>query len=282
MCFAFGARDPALIPVNRSVSEVPSKPQVRPQARQVRQEAQQGDRFTSSQQVRGVAFEPYVAPDPAPGRFPPQPPPQASSPSTTDRIKQVSVILTPNTESQALQPHVTPPGACERVSAPHPPPQQPKAPQPRFPVAVLSFFDGIGTPLHALKTWSIRPVLAWSWEMDPEAVKVASSQHPEMVHRGDVFGRKPAEVLSAVTASVPKDTVLLVFAAPPCHDFSQFAGTRGTEGAKFTRFAAWLKEFSTSSRFRIVFLLENVVMSPSCQQECHLVRLRRFQLGCHV
>ena len=114
---------------------------------------------------------------------------------------------------------MAPPGASERVAAPHPPPPPPKSPQPRFPVAVLSFFDGIGTALHALKTWSTRPVLSWSWELDPEAVKVASSQHPEMIHHGDVFGRKPAEVLSAVTASVPRDTVLLVFAAPPCHDF---------------------------------------------------------------
>ncbi|CAE7027728.1 DD3-3 [Symbiodinium sp. CCMP2592] len=116
-----------------------------------------------------------------------------------------------------------------------------------------------------------RPVLSWSWELDPEAIKVASSQHPEMIHHGDVFGRKPQEVLAALSASVPKDTVVLLFAAPPCHDFSRIRsdppGTQGQKGSKFVRFAEWLKDFAKSSSFRVLFLVENVYMSASQQQE---------------
>ncbi|CAE7040700.1 ftsH [Symbiodinium sp. CCMP2592] len=153
-------------------------------------------------------------------------------------------------QPQASQPHVAPPGTGPQPLATPVPPQ---SQQPRFPVAVLSFFDGIATALHAIKSWAIRPVLSWSWELDPDAIKVASSQHPEMIHHGDVFGRKPHDVLAALSASVPKDTVVLVFAAPPCHDFSRIRsdppGTHGHEGSK------------------VLFLVENVHMSASQQRE---------------
>ncbi|CAE7632255.1 unnamed protein product [Symbiodinium sp. CCMP2592] len=92
-----------------------------------------------------------------------------------------------------------------------------------------------------------------------------------MIHHGDVFGRKPQEVLAALSASVPKDAVLLVFAAPPCHDFSRIRsdppGTQGPEGSKFVRFARWLKEFAQTSSFRVLFLVENVQMAASQQTE---------------
>ena len=153
--------------------------------------------------------------------------------------------------------------------------------QARFPVAVLTFFDGIATALHALKTLQVRPVLSWAWELDPGAIKVASSQHPEVIHHGDVFGRSPQDVLAAVSASVPKDTVLLVFAAPPCHDFSRIRsnppGSSGKEGAKFDQFAVWLSEFKQASPFRVVFLVENVVMPLSMQQRFdNMLQCRSF------
>ena len=46
---------------------------------------------------------------------------------------------------------------------------------------------------------------------------------------------------------LPRDTVILLFSAPLCHDFSPIRktppGTSGTEGAKFSWFATWLKTF---------------------------------------
>ena len=189
------------------------------------------------------------------------------------------MVLKPNPAASASQPPPAPP--VLRVAGPTAPPPSPQpdtgrpppsqAVQARFPVAVLSFFDGIATALHALKTLQVRPVLSWAWELDPEAIKVASSQHPEVVHHGDVFGRSPKDVLAAVSASVPKDTVLLLFAAPPCHDFSRIRsnppGSSGKEGAKFDQFAVWLSEFRQASPFRVVFLVENVVMPLSMQQQ---------------
>ena len=226
-------------------------------------------------------FEPRVAPRPlqTPSQPPPQRPPPTRQPAVSPLTARTPVVLKPNPAASASQPPPAPP--LQRVAGPTGPPPSPpadtgrpppaQAVQARFPVAVLSFFDGIATALHALKTLQVRPVLSWAWELDPEAIKVASSQHPEVVHHGDVFGRSPKDVLAAVSASVPKDTVLLLFAAPPCHDFSRIRsnppGSSGKEGAKFDQFASWLSEFRQASPFRVVFLVENVVMPLSMQQK---------------
>ena len=92
------------------------------------------------------------------------------------------------------------------------PPTQPVQPRvPRFSVAVLSFFDGIATTLLAVKSWRVQPVIVWAWELDPSAIQVASSQHAELVHQDDAFAKSPADVLTALSSVLRKDTVILLF-----------------------------------------------------------------------
>ncbi|CAE7265094.1 DNMT3A [Symbiodinium sp. CCMP2592] len=289
----------SLIPGNRLGPQVPSRCSSQVQTarsqfapRRVGEGTQHQASTSDPSAASPQAKPPFPPPPPAPGRS------RGTGAGDSSTQSRTPVVLTPNSSTQASMSHVTPPkqvpqyasqprvapqpDTAQQALQPHVAPpnthsQPPASPaplptqQPRFPVAVLSFFDGIATALHAVKSWAIRPVLSWSWELDPEAIKVASSQHPEMIHHGDVFGRKPHEVLAALSASVPKDTVVLLFAAPPCHDFSRIRsdppGTQGHEGSKFTKFAAWLLEFVQSSSFRVLFLVENVHMSASQQQE---------------
>ena len=148
---------------------------------------------------------------------------------------------------------------------------------------VLSFFDGIATAVVALKPWGMQTLLVWAWELDPAAIQVASAQHPELVNNGDAFAETPAEGLQALSQVLPKDTAILLCSAPTCHDFSPIRktppGTKGVEGAKFAKFATWLKTFLSLSPFK-----ENVQMSASLQSELDgavrkILSLQRVEVG---
>ena len=97
------------------------------------------------------------------------------------------------------------------------------------------------------------------------------SRHAEVVQKGDALTTDPAGVIEALRTQCQKDTFVLVACAPPCPDFSQIKGslslgTAGPEGRKFVDWIhKWWKPFSSSCKFEVGFLVENVTMSQQVQ-----------------
>ena len=158
-----------------------------------------------------------------------------------------------------------------------------KAPAQRKPVALLSFFDGISSAHQSLLDIGVRPVLSWAWELDPACQQVVKSRHPEVVQKGDALTTDPAGVIEALRTQCQKDTFVLVACAPPCPDFSQIKGslslgTAGPEGRKFVDWIhKWWKPFSSSCKFELGFLVENVTMSQQVQTSLDdLLQTRSF------
>ena len=126
-------------------------------------------------------------------------------------------------------------------------------------------------------------MLSWAWELDPACQQVVKSRHPEVVQKGDALTTDPAGVVEALRTQCQKDTFVLVTCAPPCPDFSQIKGslslgTAGPEGRKFVDWIhKWWKPFSSSCKFELGFLVENVTMSQQVQTSLdNLLQTRSF------
>ena len=111
-----------------------------------------------------------------------------------------------------------------QTSAVHPfPPLPPGLPQPTQPkqeftslrpVALVSFFDGIGVAAQAVATLQVKPVLYFSFEVDPACQRCCTSQHATVEHQGDALSADPGRLAEILKARCPADTLLLVCAAP--------------------------------------------------------------------
>ena len=135
------------------------------------------------------------------------------------------------------------------------------------PVALLSFFDGIGVAAQALKSLSVEPALYFSFETDVACQRCCTSQHSSVEHQGDALAVDPSRLASTLKNRCSPDTVLLVCAAPPCHDFSAIRGASspgvaGPEGAKFVSWSKWLQQFASVCTLQLVLVVENVLMQP--------------------
>ena len=138
------------------------------------------------------------------------------------------------------------------------------------PVALLSFFDGIGVAAQALKSLCVEPALYFSFETDVACQRCCTSQHSSVEHQGDALAVDPSRLASTLKTRCSPDTVLLVCAAPPCHDFSAIRGASspgvaGPEGAKFVSWSKWLQQFASVCTLQLVLVVENVLMQPDIQ-----------------
>ncbi|OLP99308.1 hypothetical protein AK812_SmicGene18150 [Symbiodinium microadriaticum] len=138
------------------------------------------------------------------------------------------------------------------------------------PVALLSFFDGIGVAAQALKSLCVEPSLYFSFETDVACQRCCTSQHSAVEHQGDALAVDPSRLASTLKTRCSPDTVLLVCAAPPCHDFSAIRGASspgvaGPEGAKFVSWSKWLQQFASVCTLQLVLVVENVLMQPDIQ-----------------
>ena len=76
-------------------------------------------------------------------------------------------------------------------------------------VALLSFFDGIGSAHQSLLDLQIRPVVSWSWELDEDCHKVVRARHPEVIQQGDAMSAGPDEGSDGAEGAVPRVHVRL-------------------------------------------------------------------------
>ena len=81
-------------------------------------------------------------------------------------------------------------------------------------VALLSFFDGIGSAHQSLVDLQIEPIVSWSWEVDPECNKV--------VRQG--IRASCCKATPCLTEQCPSETFVVIACAPPCPDFSKIKG----------------------------------------------------------
>ena len=220
--------------------------------------------------------------------------------------RETGLVVAPETVSpQSLTPATLPAGIDPKPACNNPEPVQkavrttlqsakatPKAlnsaakPQPQSsahsarPIALLSFFDGIATAHQALLDLKIEPVVSWSWETNEACRQVVKARHPRVVQFGDALETPPDELVARLRSACPADTLVLVCAAPPCHDFTIMkgdlaAGIQGAEGNKFVQWSGWWRQFKAKSPFPLVLLVENVVPSTETQQaldECLGIR----------
>ena len=150
-------------------------------------------------------------------------------------------------------------------------------------VALLSFFDGIGSAHQSLLDLRIEPLVSWSWEVDPDCNKVVRQRHPRVVLQGDALSADPRKAVQALKDQCPPETFVVVACAPPCPDFSQIKGdkalgTKGEEGQKFAQWVTnWYNPFRKMCRFKFALLLENVTMAKDTQVALDdLVGVRSF------
>ena len=180
-----------------------------------------------------------------------------------------TIVSVPQLQAQQKQEHPFPP----LPPGLPPKPQTETQPVPFTqlrPVALLSFFDGIGVAAQALKSLCVKPSLYFSFETDVACQRCCTSQQSSVEHQGDALAVDPSRLASTLQTRCSSDTVLLVCAAPPCHDFSAIRvaaspGVAGPEGAKFVSWAKWLQQFASVCTLQLVLVVENVLMQPDIQ-----------------
>lgn len=136
-------------------------------------------------------------------------------------------------------------------------------------VIVLSLFDGISCGLQALKNLGYTNIKYYASEIEPNAIKVSKSNHPEIIRLGDV---KSVRIIGNRITSENGEWVLgdetyhqkidLILAGSPCQGFS-FAGNelnfndpRSALFFEFVRIKQEIEQYQGS----VDFLLENVKM----------------------
>ncbi len=129
----------------------------------------------------------------------------------------------------------------------------------------MSFFDGIGAGLKALRDIIGEPLLIMTWETDEECKQLVKHHFPQAQQRGDLLFDDPKEVATVVRRHDEHQCCrILVLAAPPCPDFSiikeDSPGLQGTEGSKFPKFVQFLQSLEQElAQWTFDLLCENVV-----------------------
>eukprot|EP00250_Pteridium_aquilinum_P034556 c7748_g1_i2 orf=260-2191(+) len=99
------------------------------------------------------------------------------------------------------------------------------------PLVVLSLFDGIGGIWIALKLLGI-PYIGYSAEVNPYALQVLKSRHPNVQHLGDVRGVQKEHIIEHVD---------LVVGGFPCQDLSWLGKKIGLHGERSKLFFEFLR-----------------------------------------
>ncbi len=147
---------------------------------------------------------------------------------------------------------------------------------------VLSLFDGISCGYLALKKSGLQPAHYFASEIEPNAIKVALKNHPDIIPLGDITEvRYQDGVLYTPTASYNIGQIDLICGGSPCTNFSSIGYAQGMvtgdteitsleqymelklqnvafvgQSYLFWEYCRLLKEIKPT-----YFLLENVVMS---------------------
>ncbi|CAE7236556.1 ftsH [Symbiodinium sp. CCMP2592] len=183
-------------------------------------------------------------------------PTQQATPNTTVLASQVfppapSIQKSWGTEREACHDPSSPLGKL-RFQLPHSSkPQTVQSHTCDTPIALLSFFDGIGSARQSMIDLQIEPIVSWSWELDPECNQVVGQRHPKTVLQGDALSADPQKAVAALQEQCPPGTFVTVACAPPCPDFSRIKG--------------WWHSFRKICPFKFALLLENVTMSKETQ-----------------
>lgn len=124
---------------------------------------------------------------------------------------------------------------------------------------VLSLCGGIECGAVAIKRLGIKPEQYFSSEIDKDAITVATDNHPDIIHIGDIFKVRYADgILYSDAGDFYVGKIDLVFGGTPCKGFS-CAGSRidfeHEESKLFFEFHRILKEVKPT-----YFLFENVKM----------------------
>ena len=100
-------------------------------------------------------------------------------------------------------------------------------------MALLSWFDSVGTAAWALQSAGITPFAYSSWEDHSPSQEFARAHFPGVVARGDFARDSAADIIELVTKAVLlPDGVLLCAAGPPCPDYTRIKrAAAGWEGA---------------------------------------------------
>jgi DNA (cytosine-5)-methyltransferase 3A len=119
---------------------------------------------------------------------------------------------------------------------------------------VLSLFDGISCARVALDRAGIPVESYYACEIEPNAIKVSQTRHPDIIQLGDVR-----------TATLPTDITLLI-GGSPCQDLSigkkNRQGLQGERSGLFWEYVRVLKQ--VKPRW---FVLENVASMPKDAKE---------------
>lgn len=124
---------------------------------------------------------------------------------------------------------------------------------------VLSLCGGIECGAVAIKRLGIKPEQYFSSEIDKDAIAVATDNHPDIIHIGDIFKVRYADgIIYSEQGNFYIGQIDLVFGGTPCKGFS-CAGSRidfdHEESKLFFEFHRILKEVKPT-----YFLFENVKM----------------------
>ena len=132
-------------------------------------------------------------------------------------------------------------------------------------VALISWFDGIGTARWALNSMGISVSCFITYETDVACRALVKKHFPEVLDRGDFQRDSAATILSLLRgAGLSQNTLVIAAAGPPCPDYSRIKGTAapgrgGAEGAKFDLFLDTMLELRRIIDVPFTFLVENVV-----------------------
>ena len=119
---------------------------------------------------------------------------------------------------------------------------------------VLSLFDGISTGQLALADADIQIEKYYSSEINPYAIKITNTRHPNTIQLGDINLWQEWDI--------EWKKIDLILAGSPCQDLS-FAGSKtGLTGSKSSLFFVFLDilNFTKTQNPNVLFLLENVKM----------------------
>lgn len=124
---------------------------------------------------------------------------------------------------------------------------------------ILSLCGGIECGAVAIKRLGIKPEQYFSSEIDKDAIAVATDNHPDIIHIGDIFKVRYADgIIYSEQGNFYIGQIDLVFGGTPCKGFS-CAGSRidfeHEESKLFFEFHRILKEVNPT-----YFLFENVQM----------------------
>ena len=132
---------------------------------------------------------------------------------------------------------------------------------------MLSAFDGIGAAPWIVAEHFGRPLLAVSWEIDPDCTKVAEARMPWLLQRGDLFAEKLDDLVQLIDEKDPrKEAIVIWTAAPPCQDFSRVRpdgpGHSGERGGLFLKTVDFHRRLEHRLAGRpFGFIYENVQMT---------------------